>query len=317
MVAVGERGIVMLSDDDGRNWRQAKVPLRVTLTAVHFVDARKGWAVGHFGVVLHSEDGGETWSKQFDGRLAAQLILDHAKSKAPQGGGETPKRDLADAQQLVDDGPDKPFLDVYFENERAGFIVGAYNLIFTTRDGGNSWLPWQEHIDNPGGLHLYAIRKLGNRYFIAGEKGTFYQSSDRGNKFVRLPTPYDGSYFGLLPTRSGEIIAFGLRGNAFKSGDGGKSWKRIETGTPASLVAGIALDGGALVLVNQIGQVLASIDNGTSFLQTLGSVPSNAGGISQAADGGLVVVGVGGARHIDIGRLPVVSTKVGELRGAR
>src|ERR1700736_1725395 len=36
MVAVGEHGIVILSDDSGRSWRQAKVPVSVTLTAVKF-----------------------------------------------------------------------------------------------------------------------------------------------------------------------------------------------------------------------------------------------------------------------------------------
>ena len=48
MVAVGERGHVMLSDDQGATWRQAKsVPTRVLLTAVFFVDSEYGWAVGH------------------------------------------------------------------------------------------------------------------------------------------------------------------------------------------------------------------------------------------------------------------------------
>src|SRR5262245_5090243 len=38
-VAVGERGHVLLSDDHGATWRQAKsVPTRVMLTAVFFAD---------------------------------------------------------------------------------------------------------------------------------------------------------------------------------------------------------------------------------------------------------------------------------------
>src|ERR1044071_614770 len=40
MVAVGERGHVLLSDDQGATWRQAKsVPTRAMLTAVFFIDA--------------------------------------------------------------------------------------------------------------------------------------------------------------------------------------------------------------------------------------------------------------------------------------
>jgi len=65
IVAVGDHGVVMLSDVGGRSHRQARsVPIDVTLSAVSFVDERKGWAVGHRGVVLHTTDGGETWSIQ-------------------------------------------------------------------------------------------------------------------------------------------------------------------------------------------------------------------------------------------------------------
>lgn len=73
LVAVGERGIVLLSDDNGASWRQSPAPVSVSLTAVQFVDARRGWAVGHCGVVLASTDGGATWSLRLDGVKAARL----------------------------------------------------------------------------------------------------------------------------------------------------------------------------------------------------------------------------------------------------
>src|SRR4051794_13611808 len=47
LVAVGERGTVLLSDDAGASWRQAPVPVQVTLTTVRFIDERTGWAAGH------------------------------------------------------------------------------------------------------------------------------------------------------------------------------------------------------------------------------------------------------------------------------
>jgi len=60
LVAVGDHGVVLLSDDDGKNFRQAHaVPTRATLTGVTFIDAREGWACGHWGVVLHTTDGGD------------------------------------------------------------------------------------------------------------------------------------------------------------------------------------------------------------------------------------------------------------------
>lgn len=53
VVAVGDHGIVLLSDDHGRSYRQARaVPVSSSLTGVSFADARHGWAVGHWGRLL-------------------------------------------------------------------------------------------------------------------------------------------------------------------------------------------------------------------------------------------------------------------------
>ena len=55
LVAVGERGHVLLSDDAGGSWRQARsVPTRTTLTSLHATDVRTLWAAGHGGVILRS-----------------------------------------------------------------------------------------------------------------------------------------------------------------------------------------------------------------------------------------------------------------------
>ncbi|MBI3367916.1 MAG: hypothetical protein HY021_05555 [Burkholderiales bacterium] len=60
LVAVGERGHVLVCDDLGHQRRQAsEVPTRTTLTAVHATDARTLWAVGHGGLILRSTDAGE------------------------------------------------------------------------------------------------------------------------------------------------------------------------------------------------------------------------------------------------------------------
>ena len=67
LVAVGEHGIVICSDDNGDTWVQSEVPVSVTLTAACFPTPTHGWAVGHDGVVLHSSDGGGSWEKQLDG----------------------------------------------------------------------------------------------------------------------------------------------------------------------------------------------------------------------------------------------------------
>lgn len=306
LVAVGERGIALFSDDNGARWRQAKVPVSVTLTALCFASPSEGWAVGHGGVVLHTQDGGEQWTLQLDGQRAAQIALAAAATAESAGQPDAAQRKQA-AERLVADGPDKPFFDVRFADSKSGLVVGAYGLAFATRDGGRSWESRMGVIDNPRGMHLYAIAARGNEWFIVGEQGTVLRSDDGGQRFARLPSPYKGTFFGALTGSAGELIVFGLRGNAFGSGDSGKTWQRIATAGPATLTAGARLADGALVLTDEAGRVLLSRDAGKHFeaLAVPGGAPL--AGVAQASDGRLVVGGVRGLAGIALDKAAPVA----------
>ncbi len=155
LVAVGERGVIALSDDQGKSWRQATVPRSVGLTAASFVDARNGWAVGHGGVVLASRDAGENWVRQFDGLQAGQLVLKAAKASCDATA-------QAEAEQMVADGADKPFFDLHFSDAKHGLVVDAYNLAFVTEDGAATWQSISNRLDNPRVRNLYAVRARGD-----------------------------------------------------------------------------------------------------------------------------------------------------------
>jgi photosystem II stability/assembly factor-like uncharacterized protein len=297
VVAVGERGVIVYSDDSGRNWRQATVPTSVSLATVRFVSASSGWAVGHSGVVLHTEDGGLHWSRQLDGKTLAQLAVDAAQAELAKAGANNKDaaRQLADAQLLVTDGPDKPFLSIYFENERTGFVVGAYGIIFHTEDAGKSWTPWMSHVDNPRGLHLYSIVSDGKNLYMAGEQGLFLRSTDGGNKFVRVETPYRGTYFTMLALNSGEVILCGMRGNAYRSTDQGKSFKQIAVPIPVSFSAAAQLADGTLLFANQAGQLLTSPDKGATIIPVPETGLPPTSGFAEAGNGMLITVGFAGA----------------------
>jgi len=284
LLAVGEHGIILRSDDDGASWEQARVPVSVTLTGVYFVTPDKGWAVGHSGVVLHTEDGGRTWVKQLDGRQAGGGVpgTEAGSSRGDQ------------AEPLPADLPDRPLLDVYFADEDRGFAVGAYGFILATRDGGKNWIPWQDHIRDPNGRHLYCIRAMGSDLYVAGEEGALYRSSNGGETFVDVATPYRGTYFGAIPEIGGRVLVYGLRGNAYWSGDFGRSWRKIDTGTPAALTDGIVLADGTVVLVTQAGEVLFSSNKGQTFRPLAVETPSPFTGVVEARGGHLVLSGARG-----------------------
>ncbi len=300
LLTVGERGIVLFSDDGAISWQQARVPVSATLTAVHFVTQNKGWAVGHSGAVLHTEDGGASWGKQLDGNQAVRLMLEDAQKHAMAHDDDQARRRLNEAQRLLREGPDKPFFDIWFADEKRGLLVGAYGLFFATQDGGTTWLPWQAHIEKATDKHLYCIRSLGASVYLAGEEGALYRSTDAGQTFIEINTPYRGSWFGILPFGKENVLAYGLRGNAYWSQDAGHHWRKIDTGTPAALTAGLVLTDGSIVLASQAGEVLRSTDQGRSFKALAVARRFPFSSVAQAANGDLVLSGARGIDRVSI-----------------
>lgn len=278
MVAVGERGIVLLSDDKGSTWRQStSVPVSVTLTAVFFVNDRLGWAVGHGAVILNTRDGGETWSLQADGRSLAKLAKSSAEQRAQVNPDDAAaKRELKAAELLVSDGPDKPLLDVVFKDANNGWVVGAFNLFFETSDGGRSWRSAMGRLENPKAMHLYAIRVQGPRVFVAGEQGLLLRSDDNAASFKSLPSPYQGTWFSMTVAPTGLVMA-GLRGNAFFSRDQGESWSAISGAPPVTFVASTLLRDGHVLLANQAGQLWATRNGQPMKLKAAVAMPMAAG----------------------------------------
>jgi photosystem II stability/assembly factor-like uncharacterized protein len=291
LVAVGDRGIVVLSDDRGATWKQAAdVPTQALLTGVCFLDAQHGVAVGHDEVILTSADAGRTWKRTH---------------YAP------------DAQ--------RPLLDVWCGAGGRVIAIGAYSTYLTSADGGASWNEGKLTPAPPGratasaaaaakeattgGYHLNRIVSGGaTRLYIAAESGHLYRSDDNGLSWLTLTSPYEGSFFGVLPLAgaAGEeaVLAFGLRGNLFRSEDAGSSWRRIDTGTVAMLDGAARLDDGAVAIVGLSGVVLVSHDGGRTFALLQQADRAGLAAAVSAGDAKLAVVGENGAKLISLGSAP-------------
>lgn len=300
VVSVGERGVILLSDDAGRQWRQAKsVPVSVTLTAVAFADAQHGFAAGHSGVLLSTSDGGNTWQRQLEGKQAAQQLLEAIQAQ-PTGDDAAQAKRLAAAQRLVDDGPDKPWLSLQFITPDQGLLLGAYNLALTTRDGGKSWQPLSPQLDNPQSLHLYGVAHQAEQQLIVGEQGLLLASRDGGRHFERLAAPYRGSFFTAQPLAGGEWLVAGLRGNAWRSNASGREWTRVEGLPPVNITVSAHMGADGVLLINQAGQGFLSRDQGQHFEPVpLPPGPPVADALA-LPDGALITASFGGVRRIDL-----------------
>lgn len=235
IVAVGDHGVVLLSDDDGKTYRQAAtVPVSSTLTAVTFVDARNGWAVGHWGAILKTGDGGQTW-----------------------------------VQQRSDFQVDQPLFSVHFKNASEGWAVGLWSLMLHTSDGGASWTPVA--LPPPPNAkkadrNLYTIfSDAKGGLFITSEQGRVLRSLDDGKTWTYAETGYGGSFWSGTSLKDGTLLVGGLRGTIYRSTDCGDSWQAARTGLKSSVTAIAQRADGPVLAVGLDGMTLESSDDGLSF----------------------------------------------------
>jgi photosystem II stability/assembly factor-like uncharacterized protein len=267
IVAVGNRGVVLLSDDDGTTFRQARtVPVSTTLTGVSFADPNVGWAVGHWGTILKTADGGETWSLQ--------------------------RSDVS---------VDQPLLSVYFKSAEEGWAVGLWSLMLHTTDGGATWsivsLPPPQGAKRAD-RNLYDIfpDTRGN-LFIACEQGRVMRSTDGGQTWSYLETGYTGSFWTGTVLADGTVIVGGLRGSVYRSQDGGNTWTTAKSTSKSSVTQLQQLPDGVITAVALDGVTLTSRDDGLSFtaVQRKDRVALTAE--VKAPNGDTVVFSAGGPLH--------------------
>lgn len=255
LIAVGERGHVLLNDEPASQpWTQVSVPTRAMLTAVVATGDGGLWAVGHDAVILSSGDAGQSW----------QL-------------------------QNADPELETPLLDVWFEAGGHGLAVGAYGLVYETFDGGKNWERRTIDEDEP---HFYAVFETVNGDLIlAGEFGTILRSEDRGATWIRLESPYQGSFFGGLGLSDGTILLFGLRGNLYSSTDRGESWRKIDSGLTASLLSATERASGEVVIVGLSGTLLRSSDGAKTFILSDGLNRDAIASVLPLSGSGLLLLG--------------------------
>ncbi|NMG74958.1 WD40/YVTN/BNR-like repeat-containing protein [Aromatoleum diolicum] len=262
LIAVGDYGTIVRSTDEGKTWQQAEVPVSALLTAVHFVDDERGWAVGHGGVILVTSDGGANWQ--------LQTTLD-----------------------------EKPvLLSVHFTDAQRGYAVGAYGVAFVTADGGRNWAPMAVGSGHDADLHLnhvFATRE--GALFLAAETGVAFRSTDRGGHWTKLATGVSGSLWSGLERSNGEVVLLGMSGRVIASRDGGNTWQVRETGTEQSLTSAIALPNGGMIIVGAGGVVLRGNGDGPMQLE-IRPDRQNLAAVMAAPTGAVVVAGQLGVERL-------------------
>lgn len=257
VVAVGERGTIARSTDQGKTWQRSESPTPATLTGVSFAPdaaANVGWAVGHDALILGTTDAGRTWTTRYQGPNVQDSLLDVI---------------ALDATHAI--------------------AVGAYGMCVVTADAGQTWTRREL---TPEDAHLNRITQgPSGTLYVAGERGTLLRSVDRGATWQALPSPYEGSFYGVLPLEPTVLLAHGLRGRVYHSANDGETWTLVPTPSPVLYATAIRLRNERILLAGNTRTLAQSADQGRSFAASRATAASALAELLELPDGHVLGVG--------------------------
>ena len=301
LVAGGLDGLLILSDDNGVTWRQVPLPVQATLTAIRFIDDRLGWAIGHYGAVLRTDDGGAHWTLVEDGPRAAQATLDAAR--AGNEADSVRARRIQAAEALVRDDPARPFLLIQSSGSDTVRLIGAGILSAETNDGGRHWRPWSDGVGNADGVRLDGLAARAGLLLVAGAHGTLLAGKPEDG-LHKAPSPFDGTFFGVLDGGSFGFVLFGQQGHAYVTTALGPDWTTakpvawhpVADPSQTTLTAGLVRQDGSVLLGDASGATwkLAGKPDSPRLDAAPAQAPFPILAMAEAPDHSLILAGPGG-----------------------
>lgn len=250
-----ESGILATSDG-GQTWVRQAAEFDRELTAIEFVNARRGWAVGPYAV-LHTSDGGQTWIEQ----------------AVP-----TPTE------------PTATFTDLSFIDERHGWVVGNCGVVIATADGGAAWetlVPGDcsKEARVPSLTRvLFADAERGWAVFPMGREASLLATLDGGRTWEAQPAAADVTDVFFADATSGWAVT--AKGTILATFDGGRSWARQPVPRASTHLLGVffadVLHGWAVGMAGDEGPavVFATRDGGRTWTEQSAPVQALHGGIA-------------------------------------
>jgi photosystem II stability/assembly factor-like uncharacterized protein len=219
-----DRERVLIGAEQGKRWRESRLPSQARLRAIALADAEHGFIAGDNGTLLTTADGGRTW------RTVPVPTTENLRSIALRGasawiagyggtilhspdGGATWTKQISGATQALE--------SVFFLDAGHGWAAGWTGAILRTVNGGQSW----EQVQSAAAmwsLNDICFRDPENGWAV-GMFGQVLRSRDGGATWQVQETPVRSSLTSVYFDDSGKGYVTG-ESNMLVSDDG-ESWR--------------------------------------------------------------------------------------------
>lgn len=261
LFSVGTLGKILVSDDDGKNWKIVKSGVLTDFYHIQFTDSKTGYILGGYNTILKTEDGGDSWfplvppsnsypyvsNFYFPSSNTGYAFGGDGVYKTTDGGRSWQKN--YSTYNVLNSG--------WFLDENNGFICGTSQTLIHTTDGGKTW----EDITVASlgfNTALSSVVFVNNKTgYISSTVGDVLQTTDGGKTWARISTVSTsgwGNRLNFINETTGYIVG----GSMSKTTDGGKTWAvEGSSSTGNGFVAGLA--------VNKAGNKFCAVGHGTDL----------------------------------------------------
>lgn len=284
--AVGDRGVILHTEDGGRHWHRQRISTAARLKSVCFIDDRRGWVVGGYlhaytrrtsCLIARTQDGGATWEVVPEVTFPT---LDYVQFRDAQHGwavGKSCALYPAGVFRTDDGGRSWTTLPAktsgswtagYFQGPKHGVVAGRKGKLAVVRG------PRIVASRTPdlGPRPLRALHMRDERHgWLVGDGGLVMQTTDAGltwqNPSAELPPGVrDHCDFRALSVQGTDVWIAGSPGTVvLHSPDAGNTWEVSRTDHPAPLQAIDFVDRDRGWAAGALGAILATRDGGRTW----------------------------------------------------
>lgn len=282
LAAIGENGLLLLSDDGGNQWQKIDLPTAAELTDFISVSPSLTLIACADGSFLRSENIEAQWERvtTHSSAYITRLFydLDQNTLIALSAEGEILLSDdggklwapVAHAHEYLTD-------IVQLSSNKKLLVSGANGTLLQSNNGGRTW----SSLPSLTSTSIDGIMAITDTSIIAyGEGGLLLQSNDAGNSWTLIKEPITDFVHQLLQTSSDTWLAAGAKGLLINSSNHGQDWQSIasvqhQTDYFLSLISD--KKSGALLAAGPPGTVLVSNDQGKTWRVRLALSDANQG----------------------------------------
>jgi photosystem II stability/assembly factor-like uncharacterized protein len=270
-------------------WQTARQgPEGGDLSAVFFVEGKRGWIGGDNGYISRTDDGGKTWTGQTSNTDDAindifflnkndGYFLAGGNIRATKDGGQTwENRYTCNPQEFS--ATSAELYSIRFANKKKGWAVGSLSvtekrktetvekvidsLLLRTEDGGQTWKRWRVPVTD----ELIHLDLSGDkRAWIVGANGVIVHTDNGGEswRLQRANTKATLYHVDFRNEKSGFVV--GQRGALFRTLDGGETWIPVLLPVNNTLLSVAIVTDDEIWAVGRGGVILRTLDGGITW----------------------------------------------------